>query len=232
MFARSVHFYDAVYSFKDYVAEAERVHALIQESVPNASSLLDVACGTGRHLEQFRRWYEVEGVDLDEGSLKIARARLGNVPLHVADMTSFALGRTFDAVTCLFSAVGYVGTTERLAQALARMASHLNPGGLLIVEPWIAPDKWVTGAPHLLTVDQPNLKIARMNVSSRTGRLAVLDFFYLVATPAGVEHFTERHEIALFTDAEYRQGFEDTGLAVEYDEVGLIGRGLYLGRPA
>jgi SAM-dependent methyltransferase len=183
-------------------------------------------------LEQFRRWYEVEGIDLDEGSLEIARARLGDVPLHDADMTSFALGRTFDAVTCLFSAIGYVGTTERLARAVARMVSHLNSGGLLIIEPWIAPDKWVTGAPHLLTVDQPNLKIARMNVSGRTGRLAVLDFSYLVATRAGVEHFTERHEIALFTDTEYRQAFEDAGLAVEYDEAGLIGRGLYLGRPA
>ena len=58
--------------------------------------------------------------------------------LEVADMTSFDLGRRFDVVTCLFSSIGYVGTAERLDQAIATMAAHLEPGGTLIVEPWLA----------------------------------------------------------------------------------------------
>lgn len=232
MFTRSAQIYDAVYSFKDYTAEAERVHALIQERAPGVSSLLDIACGTGKHLEQFRRWYDVEGLDLDPGLIEVAAARLADVPLHVADMTSFTLGRTFDAVTCLFSSIGYVGTTDRLAQAISSMATHLNPRGMLLVEPWFAPDQWVTGAPHLLTVDQPNLKIARISLSGRDGDLAVMDFVYLVATPSGVEHFSERHEAALFTSSEYRQAFDDAGLSVEYDQLGLIGRGLYLAQAA
>ena len=82
MFSNSARIYDAVYSFKDYRAEAERVHELIQERSPGASSLLDVACGTGKHLEQFRRWYpDVAGVDLDEGLVEVARERLDDVPL-------------------------------------------------------------------------------------------------------------------------------------------------------
>ena len=125
MFSNSARIYDAVYSFKDYGAEAERVHELIQERSPGASSLLDVACGTGKHLEQFRRWYpDVAGVDLDEGLIDVARDRLDDVPLQLADMTSFDLGRKFDAVTCLFSSIGYVGTVERLASAIAAMAAH------------------------------------------------------------------------------------------------------------
>ena len=47
MFSNSAHFYDAVYSFKEYAAEAERLHALIEERAPGATTLLDVACGTG-----------------------------------------------------------------------------------------------------------------------------------------------------------------------------------------
>jgi ubiquinone/menaquinone biosynthesis C-methylase UbiE len=78
--------------FKDYAAEAEVLRALIQERSPDATSVLDVACGTGKHLEQFQRWYKVEGLDLDEGLLAVARQRLPDVPLHVADMTSFRLG--------------------------------------------------------------------------------------------------------------------------------------------
>ena len=233
MFSSSARIYDAVYSFKDYRVEAERVHELIQERSPGASSLLDVACGTGKHLEQFRRWYpDVAGLDLDEGLVEVARERLDDVPLSRADMASFDLGRTFDAVTCLFSSIGYVGTVERLTSAISSMAAHLTPGGVLVVEPWLAPDVWQVGRPHLLTVDDPDLKIARMTVAGREGRLAIMDFAYLVATSEGLEQFSEHHEAALFTDDEYRYGFEAAGLTVELDAQGLIGRGLYLGRAA
>ena len=232
MFDRSARIYDAVYSFKDYPAEAAHVHALIQKRSPGASSLLDVACGTGNHLAEFREWYEVSGLDLDAGLIEIARERLGDVPLHLADMASFRLHRQFDAVTCLFSSIGYVGTVERLSQAIAAMAAHLRPNGVLVVEPWFTPDAWVVGRPALLTVDQPDLKIARMTMSGREGRLAIMDFTYLVGTAGGVEQFSERHEAALFTDLEYRQAFESAGLAVEHDEQGLIGRGLYIAQLA
>ena len=72
MFSRSADIYDAVYSFKDYAAEAERIHTLIQERTPGAATLLDVACGTGKHLEQLARWYEVQGLDLNEDFVAIA----------------------------------------------------------------------------------------------------------------------------------------------------------------
>ena len=75
MFTNSAHIYDAVYSFKDYAAESARLHALIEERSPGASTLLDVACGTGKHLEQLRAWYEVSGLDLDPQLLEIAKER-------------------------------------------------------------------------------------------------------------------------------------------------------------
>ncbi|MCQ9362278.1 class I SAM-dependent methyltransferase, partial [Corynebacterium sp. 153RC1] len=139
MFSNSAAIYDAVYSFKDYADESERLRALIAERSPGASTLLDVACGTGKHLEQLRSWYEVSGVDLDPELLGIARERLGDVDLRTGDMTDFALDGQFDVVTCLFSSIGYVGTVERLGSAITAMATHLNPGGVLIVEPWLTP---------------------------------------------------------------------------------------------
>jgi SAM-dependent methyltransferase len=232
VFTRSADIYDALYSFKDYPAEATRLHALIEERAPNAGTLLDIACGTGKHLEQFRDWYDVAGIDLDPELLAIARRRLPDVPLEQADMTALDLGRRFDVVTCLFSSIGYVGTVSRLEQAVARMAAHLEPGGVLIVEPWLSPDAWIADRPHLLAVDEPDLKIARMTVSGRDGRLAIMNFEYLVGTPAGIASFSERHEAALFTDEEYRAAFAAAGLTVDRDPEGLIGRGLYIARPA
>jgi SAM-dependent methyltransferase len=228
IFRRSAEFYDAVYSFKDYAAEAGRIHELIQARCPGAQTLLDVACGTGKHLAALRGWYTVDGLDRDEGLLAIARARLPGIRLHEADMLSFELGRAFDAITCVFSAIGYATTVEGLTSTVAAMAHHLQPLGVLIIEPWLTPEQWVVDRPALFTVDQPDLKIARMNVSGRDGRLAIVEFQYLIGTPAGVEHFTERHEIALFTDNEYRLALTQAQLTVEHDNDGLTGHGLYI----
>jgi hypothetical protein len=51
----------------------------------------------------------------------------------------------------------------------------------------------------------------------------------MVATPQGVEYFTERHELGLFIHEEYMEAFHKTGLEVTHDPEGLDGRGLYLG---
>jgi hypothetical protein len=121
-------------------------------------------------------------------------------------------------------------TPDRLFAAVACMARHLLPGGVLVVEPWIEPEKFIGGTPHALFVDQPDLKLARVNVSYVIdGTISVLDFHYLVATPAGVEYFTERHELGLFPPRLYAEAFAAAGLQTTHDPVGLDGRGLYIG---
>ena len=231
MFSRSAHLYDAVYSFKDYAVEAERLRRLIEARAPEARTLLDVACGTGVHLAELRRWYEVEGLDLDPQLLALARERLPGVPLHEGDMASFDLGREFDVVTCLFSSIAYVRTPDGLRAATAALARHIAPGGLLVIEPWITPEAWIPDHVGAVFVDEPELKVARINagIEPQDDRL-VLDMHYLVGTPAGVEHFIERHEVGMFTPEQYLDAVRDAGLEAEWDDEGLIGRGLVLGR--
>ncbi|MBA2569767.1 MAG: methyltransferase domain-containing protein, partial [Chloroflexi bacterium] len=87
MFRKTAELYDLFYDWKDYAAEVERLAVIVAERVPGARTLLDVACGTGRHLELLRGRFVVEGVDLDAGLLAVARERLGpDVPLHRGDM--------------------------------------------------------------------------------------------------------------------------------------------------
>ena len=229
VFSRSARYYDAVYSWKDYGAEAARLHDIVQRVNPFARTLLDVACGTGRHLEFFRAHYRVEGVDLDPELLSIAAKRLPGVPLHQADMAHFDLGHTFDVVTVLFSAIAYVKTQERLDATVANLARHTAPGGLVAFEPWILPGDYEYDTVHATFVDDSDLKIARINTAGPTGPVNVLEFHYLVGTPEGIEAFTEHHEIGLFSHEQYARALVRAGLTAHHDREGLMGRGLYVG---
>jgi len=232
MFTESAAFYDAIYAAKgkDYAREAQQLHTLIQKQKKSSgNTLLDVACGTGVHIAFLRQHYKVEGLDLDAEMLKIARQRCPEIVFHQADMIDFALGHQFDVITCLFSSIGYVKTLENLRQTVANFAKHLQSGGVLIVEPWFTPEAYHPGTVHATFVDEPELKIARINVSELEDRVAVMKMHYLVGTPEGIQYFTERHEMGLFTHAEYLEAFRVSGLDVFFDSEGLIGRGLYIG---
>jgi len=231
LYDRSAKLYDAIYSFKNYEKEAAKLHELIQKHKRSASNdLLEVACGTGGHISYLKNNYSVEGLDLSPEMLRLAKKKHPDVVFHRGDMVSFKLRKHFDAITCLFSAVGHVKTRRKLGLAVRNMSQHLKPGGVLIVEPWITPQQWRKGSVHADFVDQPELKVARMNISKTRGRLSVLDMHHLVATPNRVEHFVERLELGLFSHDEYLDVFRSAGLETSYDPEGLMGRGLYIAR--
>jgi len=232
-YALSARFYDKIYSFKDYAAEAELLRSTILHHRPGARRLLDVACGTGEHLRHLRAHFEVEGVDAGPEMLEIARAKLPDVRFHRGDMRTFDLGRTFDVVICLFGATGHLRGNAELAASLGRMAAHLVPGGVLIVEPWLAPEAVVPGHVSGRFVDEPDFKLARLSVGVRRGDRFLLDLHHLVATPAGVEHFVEHFDMTLFPIDVYRSAMDALGLRVEFDAQGPMGRGLFVGlKPA
>jgi dTDP-3-amino-3,4,6-trideoxy-alpha-D-glucopyranose N,N-dimethyltransferase len=233
MFTQTARYYDKIYAFKDYRTEVESLVSLLGDRLPKERpTLLDVACGTGHHVEVLKEVFDVEGLDLDPVLLDMARQRCPGIPFHHGDMTDFWLGRTFDVVTCLFSSIGYVKTLDNLARAVTCMARHLRPGGLLAIEPWFAPADWRAGTVHALLVEEPELKIARVNTSFVEGRLSYFDLHYLIGTPAGTEHVVEHNELGLFERQEMEAAISQAGLHVSYDAQGLTGRGLFIGHRA
>ncbi len=229
-YERSAAFYDRLYAFKDYDTVNQRLLATIRQRHPSATSLLDVGCGTGVCLAFLRDHYDVEGSDLSEEMLRVARTRCPDVVLTRADMAELDLGRRFDVITCMFSAIGYVVTPERMAAAVRRMAEHLEPGGLLLVEPWFTPEQYWTGRLTVNHVDEADFQATWMYVSERVGDRSVFDIHYLVGTDQRVEHVVERHEMGLFPTDAYLAAFRDAGLEVEHDQSGFFGRGVYIGR--
>lgn len=229
MYIKTASFYDDLYSFKDFEAMAQKLEQFIQEYRSGCENVLEVACGTGQFLRRLLKKYRVEGVDISADMLSVAAGYCPGVPLHQADMVEFDAGRRFDVVACLFSSIAYVGTLERMRRAVEKMAAHLNPQGVLLIEPFFTPETCWNHDIRLNVHDGPDRKIAWMYVTEVVGKLAVAEIHYLIGERTGVEHFTERHELGLFTDAEYREALERLGLDVHYDSTGACGRGMYIG---
>lgn len=216
MYDKSARIYDLLYTgtgIKDYAAEAADLHQMITEACPSARTLLDVACGTGAHLSQLRRWYAIEGADISPAMLELAGRRLPGVPLHLADMRRLDLGRRFDAVTCLFSSIGYITDPSELRSTVERLAAHVTPGGVLILDGWVRPDEWsdtFRGNPDVASDDEK--MVVRLAFTRRVGNVTELDMHHLVRTESGIDYFVEEHRLALTPTEEYVSAVEAAGL--------------------
>lgn len=216
VYDKSARIYDLLYTgigIKDYAGEAEQLHRIITDTCPTARTLLDVACGTGAHLAELRRWYTVEGADASPAMLEVARQRLPGVPLHLADMRTLDLGRNFDAVTCLFSSIGYVTEPSELRSTVERLAAHVSPGGVLILDGWIRPQDWQDEhrpGPDVASDDE--MMVVRMSFGRRAGRITELDMHHLLRIESGVEYFVEAHRLALVPTDEYVAAVENAGM--------------------
>lgn len=231
MFDRSAEVYDAIYHWKDYPAEAQAIRELIRSRNPGAKTLLDVACGTGTHLALLADDFQCVGLDLNQDLLDIAKQKNPQMELVAGDMRTFGLGRQFDAITCLFGSTAYVANKEELTLTVQNFAKHLAPGGVLIVEPFVMRSKFQEGKFGIMTGEGPGFKVARANTTRREGDVCVLELHYLVARADKAECYRETHRVMLFEPDDYFEAIESAGLRPEYDEQGLMGRGLFLGVP-
>jgi SAM-dependent methyltransferase len=226
--------YDAAYADrgKDYHGEARVVVEQIRARYPHARTLLDVACGTGQHLGPFTDLLgHCEGLEVSPQMLATARANHPDKVLHQGDMRCFELGRTFDAVTCLFASIGYVESEAELGQALECFARHVAPGGVVAVEPWWFPDRVLDTYVSANLVEVEGQSIARIVHSVTDNGASRMEIHYVVADPRepALRHVTEMHRVMLFTQEQYEDAFERAGLKPEYVDGVQYGRGLFVG---
>jgi SAM-dependent methyltransferase len=116
--------------------EANFIHESLQ--IPPGGSLLDLACGYGRHaMELAAKGYKVTGLDLSLPLLiraADAARRVGvNVNFIHGDMREMTFEDEFNGAYCTFTSFGYFDddTNRKVAANLARA---IKPGGKLLID--------------------------------------------------------------------------------------------------
>ena len=232
MYKKLAKYYDLIYHWKDYGKEANSIKDLIKKyKKSDGNKLLDVGCGTGKHLEYFKDEFSLVGIDINNEMVEVAKTKFKDVILEQGNMINFNLKTEFDVILCLFSSIGYVKTYSNLEKTITNFTNHLKKGGVLIIEPWFTKSNYWVGAPGMTTYDGEDVKIARLNTTKIEGDLSIMEMHYLIAEKdKDVIHFADTHELGLFETDKTLDFMEKAGLKAEFLKDGLMkDRGLFIG---
>lgn len=133
--------YDALYSDKDYAAEANYItQTLIAHGVQPGASVLEVGIGTGRHAQLLKASegnFRILGVEPSTSMADQARSRglavlEGSAQIALPQLPD---GK-YDAVLALFHVVSYITDDDELSEFFVQVSRILKPGGIFLFDVW------------------------------------------------------------------------------------------------
>ncbi|MEZ4789308.1 MAG: methyltransferase domain-containing protein [Flavobacteriales bacterium] len=129
-------YYSLLYGHRDVEDARQWVDAILGRwDLPPGSSLLDLACGRGRHAAFFAEdGLKVTGVDISEASIDEARISVPDAEFVVHDMREPFRPGSFDAVCCLFTSLGYFEDIADDRAVFQAVLDALKPGGRFVLD--------------------------------------------------------------------------------------------------
>jgi SAM-dependent methyltransferase len=226
------HYYNLLYKDKDYEGEAKYIHGLISRLCPEARTILDLGCGTGRHdLLLAQMGYKVTGVDQSEEMLAVANSHLStlipqqevtrssSLVFHKGDISTFRLDKTFDVIISLFHVMSYHVTNADIQAAFATAKTHLKPGGIFIFDCWYGPAV-LTDRPvvRIKRLEDETISITRIAepVMLPNDNLVEVNYhiFVLDNSSSAVEELQETHRMRYLFRPEIELFSEENGLNI------------------
>ncbi|NMC36393.1 class I SAM-dependent methyltransferase [Candidatus Beckwithbacteria bacterium] len=133
-------YYNLLYQDKNYPEEANYISGLIKKYHPQSKSVLDLGCGTGKHVAELAKLgYKVTGLDRSEEMLKEANSQYPKIDFTLGDIRTFNIGQSFDVVTSLFHVISYLPKNSDQENTFKSIAKHVKKGGLFIFDAWYGP---------------------------------------------------------------------------------------------
>ena len=127
--------------------ECDFIEACLKTHGPaKATRLLDLGCGSGRHLMTLaQRGFQMTGVDLSPEMIAYVEQGAKHAGLRVKasvdDLRHLEVAGTFDAAYCFMDTFRFLLTNEEITAHLRAVADRLVPGGLYLTDFWV-PHEW------------------------------------------------------------------------------------------
>ena len=143
VFNHYARYYDLLYKNKNYAAEADYIHQLIQTYKPSSQSILELGCGTGLHAALLaEKKYLVHGIDQSADMIEkalIRKATSSKLSFAQADVRDYRSDEKYDVVISIFHVMSYQTTNKDLLAAFKTAQAHLKPEGIFIFDCWYGP---------------------------------------------------------------------------------------------
>lgn len=138
-YSRIAEVYDRMMEHVDYPAWAAYIHTFVQQWVPGAHDVLELACGTGSlAIELSVRGYRMTCCDRSVSMIELARQKVKRagrqITFEVTDMRELPTNRFYDAVLCLYDSVNYLTELAEVVALLKSIKKILKPGGVFIFD--------------------------------------------------------------------------------------------------
>ena len=131
------HFYHLLYQHRDETEAINFINTLLDKlNPPKNSTMLDLACGKGRHSKALAdKGFNVTGVDLSENSIIAAKQYESNsLQFYTHDMRFPFRANYFDYTFNFFTSFGYFNTEREHINALKTMSASLKKSGILVID--------------------------------------------------------------------------------------------------
>ncbi len=130
--------YDKIMSHVHYRRWAGYIERLFKYYDSPISNLMDISCGTGKHLVNLKnRNRRLYGSDISMSMLKTAKRKrhLKRIPLVCSDFTETPFKKnTFDVVLILYDSINYVIDDNEISKVFAQVKHLLIKNGIFIFD--------------------------------------------------------------------------------------------------
>lgn len=124
-------YYDLMCSNIDYAEQCAGVYRIHQVFGYGGYEYLDLACGTGPHIEHFVAYgYVATGLDINAPMLERAALRVPTATFSLQNMAQFEFTQTFDLITCFLYSAHYCYPSSAFLGLLQRAFNALKPQGV------------------------------------------------------------------------------------------------------